>query len=110
MQAKPKFKGDITSPEGQRALRKLKRSKRQIFFDGGAAAGIDTLRQGAPEPKDFDAFWAKQKEALAKVPFNAKRVERKSANPDVRLYVLSVDCTGGMPVTGYLSIPKNAEI
>lgn len=106
---KPKFNGDRNSPEGQRALRKLKRLRRLVFFDGGAAAGIDTLTQGAPEPKDFDAFWAKQKAELAKVPFNAKRVERKSGNPNVRLYALSVDCTGGMPVTGYLSIPKDAE-
>ena len=52
----PKFKGDRTSPEGQRALRRLKKQKRLVFFDGGAAADIDTLRQGAPEPKDFDAF------------------------------------------------------
>ena len=104
-----RFKGDRNSPEGQRALRKLKKLKRLVFFDGGAAAGIDTLQQGAPEPKDFDAFWAKQKEALAKVPFNAKRVEIKCRNPKVRLYALSVDCTGGMPVTGYLSIPKAAE-
>ena len=105
----PKFKGDRTSPEGQRALKRLKKQKRLVFFDGGAAADIDTLRQGAPEPKDFDAFWAKQKEALAKVPFNAKRIETKCRNPNVRLYALSVDCTGGMPVTGYLSIPKAAE-
>ena len=103
------FKGDRNTPEGQRALRRLKKKKGLVFFDGGAAADIDTLQQGAPEPKDFDAFWAKQKAELAKVPFNAKRVERESGNSNARLYALSVDCTGGMPVTGYLSIPKDAE-
>ena len=105
----PKFKGDRTSPEGQRALKKLKKLKRLVFFDGGAAASIDTLRQGAPEPADFDAFWAREKAELSKIPFNAKRIERKCGNGKVNLYALSVDCRGGMPVTGYLSIPKAAE-
>lgn len=105
----PKFKGDRTSPEGQRALKKLKKLKRLVFFDGGAAAGIDTLRQGAPEPKDFDAFWAKEKAELSKIPFNTKRIEAKCHNHKANIYALSVDCRGGMPVTGYLSIPKAAE-
>jgi cephalosporin-C deacetylase-like acetyl esterase len=106
---KPSFKGDPNSPEGRVAYRRYKKIRRNIIFDGGAAADIDSLQQGAPEPKDFDAFWAKQKEALAKVPFNAKRIERESGNSMARLYAVSVDCTGGMPVTGYLSIPKAAE-
>ena len=107
---KPKdFTGDPNTPEGRRALKKFKKAKRKVFFDGGAGADIDTLRQGAPEPADFDAFWARQKAELAKVPFNTKRVEVPCDNPDVRVYAMSVDCTGGMPVTGYLSIPKAAE-
>ena len=105
----PKFTGDPSTPEGKRALKKLKRQKKGLFFDGGAGADIDTLCQGAPEPADFDAFWTRQKAELAKVPFNAKRVEIRSGNPDVRLYAVSVECTGGRPVTGYLSIPKAAE-
>ena len=104
-----RFTGDPNTPEGRRALKRLRREKKKVFFDGGAGADIDTLRQAAPEPADFDAFWARQKAELAKVPFNAKRVEVPCDNPDVRLYAVSVDCTGGMPVTGYLSIPKAAE-
>ena len=100
---------DPNTPEGRHALKRLRKIKKNVFFDGGAAAGVDTLRQAAPEPADFDAFWARQKAELKKVPFNAKRVEVPCDNPDVRLYALSVDCTGGMPVTGYLSIPKAAE-
>ena len=105
----PRFKGDPDTPQGKRALRRLKKLKKTVFFDGGAAAGIDTLRQAAPEPADFDAFWARQKAELAKVPFDAKRVEVQSGNKGVRLYALSVGCSGGMPVTGYLSIPRGAE-
>ena len=99
---KPESGGDHTSPEGQRAPKK---ERRHIFFDGGAAAGIDTLAQGAPEPADFDEFWTKQKAELAKVPFNAKRVERANPKSNAKLYAVSIDCIGGMPVTGYLSIP-----
>ena len=105
----PEFKGDPSTPEGKRALKALKKKKRTVFFDGGAGAAIDTLRQAAPEPADFDAFWARQKAELSKVPFNAKRIETKCRNKDVCLYALSVDCTGGMPMTGYLSIPRAAE-
>ena len=103
-----KFTGDATTPEGKIAMNKFEKAKKSVFFDGGAAADIDSLEPGAPEPKDFDAFWANERAELAKVPFNAKRVEVPCQNPDVTLYAVSIDCTGGAPVTGYLSIPKAA--
>ena len=103
------FKAERTTRDSRGKVNKLKRMKKIVFFDGGAGAGIDTLRQAAPEPADFDAFWARQKAALAKIPFNAKRAEAKCRNPNVRLYAVSVDCAGGAPMTGYLSIPKAAE-
>ena len=104
-----KFTGDATTPEGKIAMNKFEKAKKAVFFDGGAAADIDSLEPGAPEPKDFDEFWAKERAELAKVPFNAKRVEVPCQNPDVTLYAVSLDCTGGAPVTGYLSIPKAVE-
>ena len=87
----PKFTGDPTTREGKRALKKSRKMKKHLFFDGGAGADIDTLRQGAPEPADFDAFWTRQKAELAKVPFNAKRVEIQSGNPDARLHLRRQD-------------------
>ena len=104
-----KFTGNATTPEGKVAMNKFEKSKKSVFFDGGAVADIDTLRQAVPEPDDFDAFWAAEKAKLAKVPFNAKRIEVPCENPDVNLYAVSLDCTGGAPVTGYLSIPKAVE-
>ena len=38
---------------------------KEVFFDGGAGADIGKLRQGDPEPADFDAYWAKQRAELA---------------------------------------------
>lgn len=103
------FTGDATTPEGKVAMNKFEKSKKSVFFDGGAVADIDTLKQAVPEPADFDAFWANEKAKLAKVPFNAKLIDVPSENPDVNLYAVSIDCTGGAPVTGYLSVPKDVE-
>ena len=103
------YTGDTTTPEGKKAMNDFEKKPRRVFFDGGAGVDIDSLRQGAPEPDDFDEFWAREKAALAALPFNAQRIEIPCKNPDVHLYAVSVDCTGPRPMTGYLSIPKAAE-
>ncbi len=78
-----------------------------IFFDGGAAAAVSEIKQAAPEPEDFDAFWVKQKARLAEVPLKAKmdKLDSKNGND---VYAVSVDCAGPRPVTGYLTIPEGA--
>ena len=82
---------------------------KEVFFSGGAAADIAKLKQGEAEPKDFDAFWAKQKAELKKVPMKVKRWEVKSPKDSVHMYAVQIDCAGGRPVTGYLSIPKRCD-
>ena len=103
-----KFTGDATTPEGKAAMNRFERQNKAIFFDGGAGADIETLRT-EPEPKDFDAFWAKQYARLDLVPIKDERIEIKCANPKARLYAIRIDCAGLRPVTGYLSIPKAVE-
>ncbi len=77
-----------------------------VFFDGGAGVSVDAIRQSVPEPKDFDDFWARHKAALAAVPMDgAKCEELPSANPSVRLYIVTVPCAGPRPATGYLIVP-----
>ncbi len=80
---------------------------KDISFDGGAGVGLETL-QSIPEPADFDAFWAKQKEALKAVPMKAEVKEVPSKNPEFSVYDVKVDCAGGKPVSGYLVKPKGA--
>jgi len=82
-------------------------AKLKLFFDGGAGVEPEKL-QGVPEPADFDAFWAKQRARLAAVPMD---VERKvvSSTAEKSLYAVRIACAGGKPVTGYLSVPKDAE-
>ena len=103
-----KFTGDASTPEGKKAMNAFERSKKAVFFDGGAGVDVDTLAT-CPEPDDFDAFWARQYKRLDRVPVKDDRIEIKCPNPKARLYAVRVDCAGLRPVTGYLSIPKAVD-
>lgn len=103
-----KFVGDSLTPEGHRAMNEFEKSKKNVFFDGGAAVEPALLRCDS-EPDDFDLFWVRQFDRLDKVPINAERVELESPDVKVKLYAIMVDCAGLRPVTGYLSLPKAAE-
>ena len=80
---------------------------REVFFDGGAGVDVEKIAQFKPEPADFDAFWAKQKELAKSVPVKAVCKAVKTVN-GCRILAVSVDCFGPRPVTGYLFIPENA--
>ena len=105
-----KFTGDATTPEGKRAMNDFERSKKNVFFDGGAGVDVESLAL-APEsePKDFDEFWARQFARLDKVPIRDERIEIRCDNPKARLFAVRIDCAGLRPVTGYLSIPKAVD-
>lgn len=95
---------DKTAPGAPNWQRFLK----DVFFDGGAGVDIDKIGRFTPEPKDFDEWWAKQKQLLAAVPLKATRKEVKTSH-GVAIYELYIDCYGPRPVSGYLFIPKGAE-
>lgn len=81
---------------------------------GLCGAGVEPLKIKAvvKEPDDFDKFWDDQKAELAKVPMNPKLepVDLPSSEKGkVECFDIKVDCTGGMPVSGYFSRPLNAE-
>lgn len=76
-------------------------------FNGGAGVLLDRLGS-APEPDDFDAFWARQKERLAEVPLEAHLTEVDSPDKNVKCYDLRVDCVGA-PVSGYFCLPAEAK-
>ncbi len=80
--------------------------KSRIFFDGGAGVQPEKL-QSVPEPKDFDAFWARQRARLAAVPMTVQRKEVPSTWG--RVYAIEIACAGDRPVTGYLSMPPDAS-
>ncbi len=103
-----KFTGDATTPEGRKAMNAFERSKKSVFFDGGAGADVDFLRVEG-EPADWEEFWAKQAKRLELVPMKAELKEIKLGNSDVRGYAVRVDCAGLRPVTGYLTVPKAVD-
>ena len=66
---------------------------RSVFFDGGAGADVDKIALEKPEPEDFDAYWAKQRAELAKVPVKADVKEVRSS-AGTKVYAVAVDCAG----------------
>ena len=81
----------------------------RIFFDGGAAVQPELLK-GVPEPKDFDAFWAKQKAELEAVPFKGLvKLEKKPSRGTADVYAVVIPCAGPRPVTGHITIPVAAK-
>jgi cephalosporin-C deacetylase-like acetyl esterase len=79
-----------------------------LKFEGGA--GVEPAKlEGYPEPADFDAFWKSQKARLAAVPMKAELKEVAAKKPGFKVYDVKIDCAGGKPVSGYLSIPENAK-
>lgn len=79
-----------------------------VFFDGGAGADVDKIALEKPEPKDFDAYWTKQKAELKKVPLKAD-VQEVRSTAETKVYAVTVDCAGPRPVTGYLMVPADAK-
>lgn len=88
---------------------------------GGVGAMVEPgkLRHSQEEPADFDQFWNDVKKELAAVPVKVLEskpipadVVKKSRLQNPEKYFLrdvKIACAGDMPVSGYLSMPKNAK-
>ena len=79
-----------------------------LKFEGGAGVLPGKL-DSIPEPADFDAFWKAQKAALAQVPMKTTLKEIASKNAQFQAFDVKVDCAGGKPVSGCLTVPKDAK-
>jgi len=80
---------------------------------GGAGVSPLDIKAGEPVPEDFDAFWAKAKAELAKIPLKATLtpvpVKDKNLADKVECFDVKVDGIGGVPVSGYLARPIGAK-
>jgi cephalosporin-C deacetylase len=86
-----------------------------VFFRAQIGGVVETkvlafdplsIQPAAPEPADFDAFWAKQKEALKTIPLNPVLTPTSDLANGSKQFILQLDGIDGRKVYGYLSIPK----
>lgn len=78
----------------------------------GAMIAPESIRPGAEEPKDFDAFWQEQRKILDKVPVKAVLDDAGTLERDgvkYQCYDVKVDCASLAPVSGYLTMPAEAR-
>jgi len=64
----------------------------------------ESMKPACRRPDDFDAFWEKQLDRLAAVPFHVNLTPLDCR--DFNLYDLSAECAGEVPVTGELAVPR----
>jgi len=76
-----------------------------VRFDGGAGVDFERIVADRGEPPGFDAFWRRQLSGLGKVAISPRLTEIESPKAGVKLYTFRLACSGGRPVTGYLSVP-----
>ena len=94
----------------------LNSGKRRIVCGLGVLVDGDKIAPGTPlPPPGFDEFWAKKRAELDQVPIKATRREKRlpraaaAKYPNVVCYDTQVDCAGGVPVSGYLCMPRDAK-
>ena len=102
----------VRDANGKPTMVKSRQGRKYMLQKGiGVMYDIDKLEPGQPEPEDFDAFWKAQREALNKVPLKAKLtpIPASSSKKDFKFWDVQIDCAGGMPVSGHLSMPADAK-
>lgn len=93
----------------------LKRGYDQVRFAGGrigAVAEPDKILPAGRTPADFSAFWKAQLARLSQVKMTELERTVPEGLPDVYYTVdmwdVKVSCVDGVPVSGYLAMPKKA--
>ena len=95
-------------------LKHVDPKKKRDFTDVGYVVGREQFRPGFKKPADFYPWWMEQVEQLRKLPIEAKLTEVMVPARWAERYVcydLEVNCgEGGVPVRGYLAMPRNADV
>lgn len=113
----------VVDAGGEKVKREKKSGKTcigdaDVYFGGGAGADLRAIRQGVPEPKDFDARWRKTLARLrAERPVDAKNLAKymKDVGAGLGFECYEVEVPSFGPgwgesfATGYLTVPKGAK-
>lgn len=78
------------------------------FALAGAGFNPEKIKPSLPVPDDFDAFWDKQKAALAEVAMKSELTPIPTTVPGIDAFDVQVTCLGA-PVSGYYGRPQNAK-
>ena len=82
------------------------------IFEGGAGFDIDLIKKHASPPDDFNEFWKEQLCELDKV--KPEVIEKKQIYPSntdgFDVFDMKIACSGPMPVSGILTVPKGKDI
>ena len=87
----------------------INRGKPTVVAEIGAIFDADKILTAVTRPADFDTFWKGRREALDKIPLTPEVTEIPSGAHNVKLYAVSIPCTGSKPATGYLAVPEKAQ-
>lgn len=110
--AQPGFvmvKAVLLDKDGKAVKRNWLNNVCNVEFGMGACVAPEKLKQGVPEPADFDAFWRKAKAELAAVPMRVLEKKLVKETEISRVYDVKIAAVGKRPVSGYLAIPRNAK-
>ncbi len=81
-------------------------------LETGAGADITEIRTLSVRPADYDAFWADCKAELDAVwpeLLSATEKQPPDKHPDHKVYDVRIQCAGGTPVSGILTIPPGKD-
>lgn len=82
------------------------------IFEGGAGFNIDLIKKFAAPPEDFNDFWQEQLSEIDSVKPTV--IEKKQIYPPntdgYDVFDMKIACSGPMPVSGILTIPKDKDI
>ena len=98
------------NPDKEPAQQMVEGKMKEILGYSGALVEPLKIQQGAPEPEDFDVFWAREKEKLRKIPMEAKTKPVPDAPDYLKISYVSVPVGSGFrPVEGVLKMPSGAK-
>lgn len=103
------IRATLLTPQGATVNRRDDRgTMRPIQYGLAAAVEPEKLRQGEPEPVDFDGFWQKCRRELDHVPVVVQERKLFKTTKHCRIYDVKIAAPGPRPSVGYLAIPRTA--